>query len=122
MNPAGKQMKAAFARNEAVCGQILEMFQLLSNKTRFRIICLLAQGEFCVSDIVEVVGESQMSNISQQLKMLAVTGLIERRREKQQILYTLKDKQVRALIQFLQKQYACDLHARPKAARAEVPR
>ena len=98
-------MRAAFRRNEAVCGRILDLIQLISNKTRFRIICLLAQGEFCVGEIVEVVSQGQMSNVSQQLKILTVAGILERRRDQRRILYSLKDERVRNMIRFLRKQF-----------------
>jgi DNA-binding transcriptional ArsR family regulator len=81
------------------------LFQLFSNKGRFRIACLLARGEFCVNEITEVVSEGKLSNISQQLKMLALSGVIERRRENQHILYRLKDPRVGKMIQFLQEQF-----------------
>ncbi len=105
MKRACSQMKTTFARHEAVCGRVLGLLQLLSNKTRFRIVCLLLRGEFSVSEIVEVVSEGQFSNVSQQLKVLTLAGIIERRRLKRQILYTLKDERVRDLIQFLQQQF-----------------
>lgn len=93
-----------FKRNEAVCERVIGLFQLFSNKGRFRIICLLARGEFCVNEIAEVVG-GKISNISQQLKILALSGAIERRRDERRILYALKDKRLRKTIQFLQSQF-----------------
>lgn len=105
MKPACRQMKETFRRNEAVCNRIIGLIQLISNKTRFRIICLLYHGEFCVSEIVQVVSEGRLANISQQLKMLAVAGVIERRRDGRQILYSLKDDRVRSLIQYFRKHF-----------------
>jgi DNA-binding transcriptional ArsR family regulator len=105
MSPVGKELKAAFRKNEAVCARVIQLFHLFSNKGRFRIACLLARGEFCVNDITEIVSEGKTSNISQQLKMLALSGIIERRRENQHILYRLKDPRVGKMIQFLQEQF-----------------
>ncbi len=111
-------MKTLFNRNEAVCGRVLGLLQLLSNKTRFRIVCLLLRGEFSVNEIVEVVSEGQLSNVSQQLKVLTLAGIIERRRLKRQILYTLKDERVKDLIQFLQQQFLnAESNAAPLVAR-----
>ena len=98
-------MKEAFRKNEVVCARVIQLFQLFSNKGRFRIACLLARGEFCVNEITDVVSEGKTSNVSQQLKMLALSGVIERRREHQRILYRLKDKRVGNMIQFLQTQF-----------------
>ena len=105
MNQTGRELKEAFRKNEAVCAQVISLFHLFSNKGRFRIACLLTRGEFCVNEITEVVSEGKMSNISQQLKMLTLSNVIQRRRQEQRILYSLKDKRVGKMIQFLQEQF-----------------
>ena len=105
MNQTAQQVKRAFQKNEAVCARVLGLFHLLSHKGRFRIACLLARGEFCVQEIAEVVDQGKLSNISQQLKMLTLSGVLERRRQNQRILYSLKDQRVRNMIQFLQEQF-----------------
>src|SRR5690348_13626709 len=103
MNTIGQELKEAFRKNEVVCARVIQLFQLFSHKGRFRIACLLARGEFCVNEITEIVSEGKTSNISQQLKMLALSGIIERRRENQHILYRLRDPRVGKMIQFLQE-------------------
>src|SRR6266568_3310357 len=105
MKTVCSELKEAFRKNEVVCAKVISLFHLFSNKGRFRIACLLARGEFCVNEITEVVNEGKTSNVSQQLKMLALSGVIERRRENQRILYRLKDKRVGNMIQFLQEQF-----------------
>jgi ArsR family transcriptional regulator len=105
VNEIGQELKEVFQKNEAVCARVIGLFQLFSNKGRFRIACLLARGEFCVNDITDVVGEGKLSNISQQLKILTLSNVIERRREGQRILYRLKDERIRSLVGFLQKEF-----------------
>ena len=105
LNPACEQLRLEFQSNEVVCAKVLTLFHLLSNKARFRIVCLLARGEFCVQEIAEVVGAGRLSNISQQLKMLTMAGVIVRRREQNRILYTLKDARIRTMIEFLRVQF-----------------
>ncbi len=105
MKTAARELKDAFRKNEVVCAHVLQLFQLFSNKGRFRIVCLLSQGEFCVNEITEVVSEGKTSSILQHLKILALCGIVERRRQRQRILYRLKDKRVGTMIQFLQKQF-----------------
>lgn len=105
MNQVARELKEAFRKNEVVCARVIGLFQLFSNKGRFRIACLLARGEFCVNEIAEVVSESKLSNISQQLKMLTLSGVISRRRVQQKVLYSLKDVRVRNTIHYLQKQF-----------------
>src|SRR5258707_14099763 len=102
LNPVGRELKEMFKQNEAVCARVINLFHLFSNKGRFRIACLLARGEFCVNEITEVVSAGKLSSVSQHLKMLTLSGVIERRRDNQRILYSLKDKRVGNMIQFLQ--------------------
>lgn len=105
MNALAQEIKEEFQGNELVCSKVITLFQLIANKTRFRIICLLARGEFCVNDIVEVVDAGKLSNISQQLKILCLAGLIERRRQQKRILYSLKDERIRDMIDYFRAQF-----------------
>jgi DNA-binding transcriptional ArsR family regulator len=105
LSPAAAEIKKEFQSNEAVCGKVLTLFHLASNKTRFRIICMLARGEFCVNEIVEVLGKGKPSNVSQQLKILTLAGLLNRRREGRQILYVLADDRLRDMVEFLRDRF-----------------
>ncbi len=97
--------KKEFRKNSAVCDRVVTLLHLISNKARFRIICLLSQGEFCVNDIMDVVDEGKLSNISQQLGMLRLAGLVQKRRDNKRVLYGIKDERIRRLIEFLCLQY-----------------
>lgn len=105
MNPTGQLLKTAFARNEAACNRVNQLLHLLSSKGRFRIVCLLCLGEFCVQDIAEVVDQGRLSNISQHLKMLTLSGVVERRREDRRVLYRIRDERVRSIMIFLREQF-----------------
>lgn len=105
LNNKAKAIQQEFLDNKALCQQVLSLFQLISNKSRFRILCTLSQGDFCVQEIAEIVGECKVSNISQQLRMLRLAGIIDRRREERKIIYTLVDERVRSMIIFLHEQY-----------------
>ncbi|MGA0532107.1 ArsR/SmtB family transcription factor [Hansschlegelia sp. KR7-227] len=48
--------------------------------TRLRVLALLAQGELTVSDLTDILGQSQ-PRISRHLKLLVDAGLVERHRE-----------------------------------------
>lgn len=89
----------------AVCQKVIDVLSLFSNKTRFRILCALAEGDFCVNDLREVVDLGKVSNISQQLKLLTLAGVLEKQKYKQQVIYRLKDERVRQLIDFLKTNY-----------------
>ena len=98
-------VRLKFQEQDAVCRTVLTTLSLFANKTRFRILCALAQGEFCVNDLVEVVGTGKSPHISQQLKMLSLAGLIQSERRQKRVFYRLKDRRVKKIIHFLEKHY-----------------
>jgi DNA-binding transcriptional ArsR family regulator len=87
-------------QDHETCKTLVGMLSLLSNPIRFRALCLLSSGEFCVNDIVRLVG-GKGSNISQQLRMLTLAGYIAKRRDGKQIFYELVDEKIRSLVEFL---------------------
>lgn len=99
------EIKEVFATNELVCGEVIGMLELVSNKVRLRTICMLMHGEYCVRDIVNVAGEGKATNVSQQLRMLRLAGVVETRRAGKQLYYRLKDESVPRLVKFLMKEY-----------------
>ena len=100
-----EEIKEQFDNNRVVCEKVVGLFHLLSNKPRFRIACMLMYGEACVQDIAYVISGGKMSNISQQLKMLRLSGVVKKRREGKQILYSIADKKVEHLIGFLRAEF-----------------
>jgi ArsR family transcriptional regulator len=105
LNDLGMQIQGEFMANNALCQKVIALFQLVANKSRFRIVCILARGEFCVQEIAEIVGEGKLSNISQQLKILTLAGVVDRRRDQKKIIYRLVDDRVRELIDYFREQY-----------------
>src|SRR5436190_511418 len=105
MNPTCRTVRDEFRKNSAVCERVVTLLHLISSKTRFRTVCLLARGEFCVQEIVDVLNEGKLSNISQQLKILRLAGIVQKRRDNKHIIYSIKDERVRRLIEFLCLQY-----------------
>jgi DNA-binding transcriptional ArsR family regulator len=100
-----RAVRKEFRKNNAVCDRVVTLLHLISNKARFRIICLLSQGEYCVHDIMDAVDEGKLSNISQQLGMLRLAGIVQKRRDHKRVLYEITDERVRGLIGFLRLQY-----------------
>ena len=105
LTEVGQTLKERFENNDAICQSVIELFQLVSNKTRFRIVCALSQGDFCVQEIAEIVGVESLSNISQQLKTLRLAGIVESRRNRTNVIYKLANEQVRHMIDYLQKEF-----------------
>jgi ArsR family transcriptional regulator len=59
---------------------LLTGLRAAGEETRLRLIALLAEGELSVSDITDILGQSQ-PRISRHLKLMAEAGLLERHRE-----------------------------------------
>ena len=101
-----EELKQRFAGSEDVCGRVIEILSLMSNKTRFRILCMLADGDFCVTEIVDTVQTGKLSNISQQLRILTLAGVLEKTRKEHHVIYHLRDRRLASLIEILEKQVA----------------
>ena len=98
-------LKAKFIANDKACGELMKVLDLFSSKTRFRILCVLREQDFCVSDIAEIVEEGKISNISQQLKILAMSNIISRYRVEKKVFYKLDDERIRTIVDFLHEQF-----------------
>jgi len=105
LNEVGKELQSEFEASEEMCGQVIDLFQLMSNKQRFRIVCILSRGEFCVNEIAEILGADKVSNISQQLKVLRLAGVIRCRREEKFMVYSLVDNRLRMVLEHLKQVY-----------------
>jgi SAM-dependent methyltransferase/DNA-binding HxlR family transcriptional regulator len=69
-------------------GDLLPMLKALAEPTRLRIVALLTHGEMTVSEIMQVLGQSQ-PRVSRHLKLLADAGLCERFPEGGWVFYRL---------------------------------
>lgn len=61
-------------------GASLGILRAAAEETRLRILALLTEGELSVSDLTDILGQSQ-PRISRHLKLLVEAGLVERHRE-----------------------------------------
>ena len=68
--------------------KILEILKTLSDETRLKIVSLLAENELCVCELMEALGMSQ-SRISNHLRILRSTGIVEAKRARNWIFYSL---------------------------------
>ena len=59
---------------------LLDVLRAVGEETRLRIVALLRHGELTVTDLTDILGQSQ-PRISRHLKLLAEAGLVERFRE-----------------------------------------
>jgi DNA-binding transcriptional ArsR family regulator len=76
--------------SEPVVRELAQVFKLLSDETRLRILLYLAQSqELHVTDLCNRLGQSQPA-VSHHLALLRVSGLIESRREGKHNFYSVR--------------------------------
>jgi len=69
---------------------LIKQFKALADPLRMRIIALCSQGECSVSELTDVLAQSQ-PRISQHLKLLCESGLLERFRDGHFVFFRLSD-------------------------------
>src|SRR5256885_1595569 len=74
------------------------LFEAMGDAHRLRILELLRQGEWCVTELVDAVGE-KFSTVSQRLRVLRSARLVVRRRQGTHVFYALADRHVADLIE-----------------------
>jgi len=67
-------------------GTLLPRLRAIAEPTRLRLLAVLARGEFSVSELTSILGQSQ-PRVSRHLKLLDDCGLLERFREQHWIYY-----------------------------------
>lgn len=70
--------------------QLVVALRAAAEATRFRVLALLAHGELTVSELTQILGQSQ-PRVSHHLKQLVDGGLLERCREGSWVFYRLSD-------------------------------
>lgn len=75
-----------------------QIFDALSDYTRFQILAALCMREQSVSDLKDICHVSQ-SAISHQLRLLRDRGLVYARRDGQRVIYSLADEHVKTLME-----------------------
>ena len=95
--------------NASESEHVAEMFDVLSDPTRLRILHALSlSGELCVCDLSFLVEMSQ-SAVSHQLRNLRTAGVVSRRKEGRTAYYALEDQQVTEL---LRERINCQIKAK----------
>ncbi|MGE5603557.1 MAG: ArsR/SmtB family transcription factor [Nitrososphaerales archaeon] len=82
----------------AVAQRLASVYRSLSDPTRLRIISLLAEQEFCVTDVAAAL-EIEQSTLSHQLRDMRAQRLVTFRRESRHVFYRLDDPHVRRLFE-----------------------
>lgn len=74
-----------------------EFFRTLGHPARIRILELLSDGDRAVHELLAAI-DIEASNLSQQLAVLRLAGLVTQRREGGQVIYSLAQPQVQDLL------------------------
>jgi len=84
--------------NEMV-DDLSNLFKVLGDPTRIKIIYSLFESELCVCDIAEAIGMTQ-SAVSHQLRVLKQARLVKFRKDGKTVYYSLDDEHVSAIFDF----------------------
>ncbi len=82
---------------EEILYDLADLFRVFGDSTRVRILYALLDGEQNVSDLAQIVSQTQ-SAVSHQLRILKTAKLIRSRREGKQVIYALADEHVSTLL------------------------
>ena len=76
--------------NENTFNHLADLFKLIGDTTRCRILFALDQDEMCVCDLANVLNMTK-SSISHQLAVLRRSGVVKCRKSGKEVYYTLDD-------------------------------
>jgi SAM-dependent methyltransferase len=79
-------MRFPHLRVRSAVNQVLEALKAVAEPSRLRLLALCARGELTVTELTEVVGQSQ-PRVSRHLKVLCAAGLLDRFREQSWVYY-----------------------------------
>jgi len=95
--PRKVDMRAFLIDKEEHIEQAARAMKAISRPLRLKILCVLADQEVSVQDIVESVGTSQ-SNISQHLAILRDKGVLRTRKDANRVYYRIGDPRTLKLV------------------------
>ena len=88
----------------AAAAEASKLMKVLSNHDRLVLLCQMTQGEFSVSELVEITS-IQQPTLSQQLSVLRTEQFVKTRREGKQIFYSISSHKALAVLQVLYQLY-----------------
>jgi DNA-binding transcriptional ArsR family regulator len=111
-----KHRRARLVSDDAL-ERAARIFRALGEKSRLRIVAVLAQGEACVTELARTSDDS-LSTVSQRLRVLRAENIVVRRRTGKHINYLLADEHVAELV-FNALAHAGEIPARRGTARTD---
>ncbi len=77
----------------AFFSQMAELYKIMSDPTRCKLIFTLCQHELCVCDLANILSMTK-SSISHQLSKMRANGVVKCRREGKEVYYSLDDEHI----------------------------
>ncbi|CPU23220.1 Putative transcriptional regulator%2C ArsR family [Mycobacteroides abscessus] len=78
-------------------GLVVEVFRMLADATRVRVLWALTVGELSVNELADLVGKPAAS-VSQHLEKLRMARLVRTRRDGTTVYYSLENEHVEQLV------------------------
>jgi len=88
----------------SAAGKAVASLKLLANEDRLLLMCQLAGGELCVSEL-EYLLDIRQPTLSQQLGVLRSEGVVSTRRQGRQIFYSVADPALLEILEVLYRLY-----------------
>ena len=88
----------------------------IADETRQKIMKLLCCRELCVSDLVAELGDVTQPTVSHHLQILKAAGLVDTRRQGNQVYYTLRQAAVANCCLVIVQRYAPEIDLRDPEA------
>ena len=96
--------KTELKKMQASADDACKLMKVLSNRDRMMLLCEIAQGEKCVSEL-EAALDLHQPTLSQQLTVLRKEKIVKTRRDGKQIYYSLSSQVAVAVMGLLYKHY-----------------
>lgn len=103
-DPSSPESKSALRERLLEVAGLSELFKVLGDETRTRILYLLSLQELCVCDIAEIMDMS-LPAVSHHLRLLKAMRIVKYRREGKQVYYSLEDDHIVGLIRMAQEHF-----------------
>ncbi len=106
--------------DHAALERLTDIFRVLGDPTRLRMLDALSRGESCVGDLAARLGLTE-SAVSHQLRLLRTARLVRARRDGRMIFYSLHDTHVLTLFDQALRHVQEPAHAPADAAATSSP-
>lgn len=92
-----ENVKQSMPEEERVL-EIADIFRMLGEASRLKIVLALMKGESCVYHLVEACGGTQ-SGVSHQLRVLKDNKIVKSRRAGQSVFYSIADEHIVKMVE-----------------------